>query len=347
MGQQKRFPDDKRELNISDIYLFHRINSIYDMNILHNKGFILFALIIAHFFSSELFAQTARKTGTEYYTKEHAPLHLINTGEVELGVRYKKGQGVPIVFIHGSWDDHNSWISVAEQLTGKVTNPIVVYDRRGHSTSTPDTKQGTISMDVQDALSLLRTLGFEKAHFIGHSYGANIAVEIANTYANHVESIVIYEPPIFGLLKGKAQYKEMLNEVQAEMQKSKQLLEKGNIELGTFNFIENVAFGKGSWCSIFDERARNTMVASYRTWLDQANDPERLNIRPENLNQFKKPITLITGGSSIAVYPAVAKEIKDKVEHIQLHTIEGAGHGGLVSHPQETAEIILKHLAGF
>lgn len=49
------------------------------------------------------------------------------------------------------------------------------------------------------------------------------------------------------------------------MKKSKQPLEKDDIELGTFNFIENVAFGKGSWHSIFDERARSTMVASYGT----------------------------------------------------------------------------------
>ncbi|MDM1395884.1 alpha/beta hydrolase, partial [Myroides odoratimimus] len=87
-----------------------------------------------------------------------------------------------------------------------------------------------------------------------------------------------------------------------------------------------------------------TMTASYTTWLDQANDPERLNIKPENLNQFNGKITLITGSDSILVYPAVAKQIKQKVNSLELQTIQGAGHGGLISHPIQTADLIKNHL---
>ncbi|MGG5507184.1 MULTISPECIES: alpha/beta fold hydrolase [unclassified Myroides] len=299
--------------------------------------FVLLSPVVLH-------AQVEGTKEHAYFTIDNTPLHLIRTDEVDLAVRYKKGQGIPLVFIHGSWDDHNSWLPVAEELSKAVPNPILLYDRRGHSASTPDTKQGTLSMDVQDALTLLEQLGFKKAHFIGHSYGANITIELATNHADQVESIVLYEPPIFGLLKGKPEYKDILTNIQEEMQKSKALLEQGEVEKGTFNFIEKVAFGTGSWYSIFDERARNTMTASYRTWLDQARDPERLNIKPQSLNQFKSSITLITGSDSILVYPAVAKELQLKVKPLALFTIQGAGHGGLISHPQQTAAILLNHL---
>ncbi|MDM1444451.1 MULTISPECIES: alpha/beta fold hydrolase [Myroides] len=304
------------------------------------KKITVLLFLIIQIFSFELFAQT----NTEYFAIENTPLYQIKTSDVNLAIRYKKGQGIPIVFIHGSWDDHNSWLPVAEEINKTATNPIILYDRRGHSSSPLDKEQGTISIDVQDALSLLDALEIKKAHFIGHSYGANITIELANNHPDKVESIVLYEPPIFGILKGRSEYKDMLSEIQAEMQKSKTLLEQGHIEQGTFNFIEKVAFGKGSWYSIFDQRARNTMTASYATWLDQANDPERLNIKPENLNQFNGKITLITGSDSILVYPAVAKTIKQKVNSIELQTIQGAGHGGLISHPKQTADLISKHL---
>lgn len=304
------------------------------------KKITVLLFLIIQIFSFELFAQT----NTEYFAIENTPLYQIKTSDVNLAIRYKKGQGIPIVFIHGSWDDHNSWLPVAEEINKTATNPIILYDRRGHSSSSLDKEQGTISIDVQDALSLLDALEIKKAHFIGHSYGANITIELANNHPDKVESIVLYEPPIFGILKGRSEYKDMLSEIQAEMQKSKTLLEQGHIEQGTFNFIEKVAFGKGSWYSIFDQRARNTMTASYATWLDQANDPERLNIKPENLNQFNGKITLITGSDSILVYPAVAKTIKQKVNSIELQTIQGAGHGGLISHPKQTADLISKHL---
>ncbi|MDM1397618.1 alpha/beta hydrolase, partial [Myroides odoratimimus] len=58
----------------------------------------------------EVFAQTPSKTELEYFTIENIPLYIINTNDINLAIRYKKGQGTPIVFIHGSWDDHNSWL---------------------------------------------------------------------------------------------------------------------------------------------------------------------------------------------------------------------------------------------
>ncbi|WP_410879365.1 alpha/beta fold hydrolase [Myroides sp. DW712] len=314
------------------------------MNLLLPIRLSLLLFLFFQLSSFTSYAQVPSTTDTANFTLPNTPLYLVHTADTELAIRYKKGSGTPIVFIHGSWDDHHSWLAVAEELSKTTPNPILLYDRRGHSASGPDKKQGTISMDVQDAIALLDTLGFKKAHFIGHSYGANIAIELANNHADRVESIVIYEPPIFGLLKGQAQYKHMLTAVQEDMQKSKTLLEQGDIEQGTFTFIEKVAFGQGSWYTIFDERARHTMTASYRTWLDQANDPERLNIKPENLNQFTGQITLLTGTDSILVYPAVAKEIKQRVPAVALYPIHGAGHGGLISHPKQTADGIADHL---
>lgn len=314
------------------------------MNLLLSQRLLLLLLFVFQLCCSTAYAQAPTPTDAAYFTIQNTPLYLVHTEDTDLAIRYKKGKGTPLVFIHGSWDDHHSWVPVAEELSKTTSNPILLYDRRGHSASSPDNQQGTISMDVQDAIALLDVLGFKKAHFIGHSYGANIAIELANNYPDRVESIVIYEPPIFGLLKGQAQYKQILTEVQEDMQKSKTLLEQGSIEQGTFTFIEKVAFGQGSWSAIFDERARHTMTASYRTWLDQANDPERLNIKPENLNQFTGQITMLTGTDSILVYPAVANEIKQKVPSVALHTISGAGHGGLVSHAKQTALLISDHL---
>ncbi|WP_010255126.1 alpha/beta fold hydrolase [Myroides injenensis] len=278
-----------------------------------------------------------------YSFEDNTSLHLVDIGDGGLAVRYKKGVGTPIVFVHGSWDDHHSWEEVANYVATELKNPIILYDRRGHSASTPDKEQGTISQDVNDALLLIKQLGFEKAHFIGHSYGANIVVELANQYPAVTESIVLYEPPIFGLLKNNEEYKVVGKEVKDAMASAKEMLEQGDIELGTIHFIEDVAFGKGSWKNIFDDRARSTMLASYRTWVDQANDPERLNIKPAKLKDFTGHITAIKGSESIPVYPGVIDELYKIDNRINVQTVQGAGHGGLVSHPQETANIIVKH----
>ncbi|WP_413511716.1 hypothetical protein [Myroides odoratus] len=40
------------------------------------------------------------------------------------------------------------------------------------------------------------------------------------------------------------------------------------------------------------------------------------------------------GSNSILAYPAVAKELKEILPAIHLQTVEGAGHGGLLSHAE-------------
>lgn len=272
------------------------------------------------------------------------PLNLIQIGDADLAVRYMKGEGIPIVFVHGSWDDHNSWMPVTKLLSTKIKNPIVLYDRRGHSASSPDLSQGTISQDVNDIVLLTEKLGIRKAHFVGHSYGANILVKLASENAEIAESFVLFEPPLFGLLKDKIECKAELGEVKEAMVTAKGLLEKGLIQKGTIQFIENVAFGKNSWNEVFDERAKNTMMSNYRTWLDQSNDSERLKILPEKLNNFRGRITFIVGANSIPIYPCIAKELKKIVLSVEVKTISDAGHGGLISHSAETTNIILEHL---
>ncbi|AOA59678.1 alpha/beta fold hydrolase [Acinetobacter larvae] len=282
-------------------------------------------------------------------TQQHSqPFSLLKSvaidAQTQLATRYKPGEGTPIVFVHGSWDDHHSWLAVAEQLAQQLKNPIILYDRRGHSASTPDQAQGTITQDVKDAIALTKALGFEQAHFIGHSYGANIVMQLAEQYPLVAKSIVLYEPPLFGLLKGKAQYQNNLQQVQTAMQSAKQSLEQGDIEKGSIEFIEQVAFGANSWQNLFDERARATMLASYRTWLDQANDPERLNLKAEPLNQYSGRISILYGTDSIAAYQNIITELDHVLKQKKLLAIPGAGHGGLVSHSDQTTQAIVQHL---
>jgi len=277
--------------------------------------------------------------------QEENPLYLVNIGDADLAVRHKKGVGTPLVFVHGSWDDHHLWMPLAERLAERAENPVVLYDRRGHSASSPDDRQGSISQDVDDVLRLMEKLGFERAHFIGHSYGANIVVQLASAHPEKAASILLYEPPMFGLLKNKPEHRTEMQTVKQAMRTAKTLLENGEIEKGTIHFIEKVAFGENSWKALFDDRARSTMAANFRTWLDQSNDPERLNIQAGKLNGFNGKITVVSGTHSIPVYPAVVEELKSKVGKIIVKTIVGAGHGGIFSHAEEMAKVVLEHLS--
>lgn len=296
-------------------------------------------LLILFFLSTSGFVHAEQSSITK-----SAPLKRIDIGAVKLAARIIPGKGAPILFIHGSWDDHHGWLPVAERINQKRNNQIILYDRRGHSASTDTPGQGHISEDVSDAAALIKKIHSGPVHVIGHSYGANIAVSLANKHPELVAGLLLYEPPIFGVLKTKKEYSGLLKKMKASMIHAKNLMEKGEIEKGAIIFMHQVSFGKNSWYGLFDERTRNCMLSNADTWLDQSRDKERLFVNAAELRNFKKPVTLIYGDSSLPVFKAVTMEIKKLVPAVNIKQCKGAGHGGPVSHPHQVSVFIDNHI---
>jgi pimeloyl-ACP methyl ester carboxylesterase len=254
------------------------------------------------------------------------------------------GAGPPLVCVHGSWDDHHSWDTVAARLRDRFT--VLVYDRRGHSASTAPPGQGRIGEDVDDVAALVEHLGMAPAHVVGHSYGASVAILVAVSRPGVVSSLVAHEPPLFALLANDDQLRPLAERAGELMRRAAELLEAGKVEGGTRLFVDEVAFGPGSWRGLLTEDARRTMVANAGTWLDQFRDRDRLAVDVTPLAAFPGRITLTTGSDSLPAYPAVVTKIGHLLPSAQVVTIEGAGHGAPLSHPAEFAAVVAAGAGG-
>jgi len=272
---------------------------------------------------------------------EKSYLRRLKIGEVELAYT-DQGVGDPIVFIHGSWDDHHSWDRVAQRLC--LDYRAVTYDRRGHSASTDTPGQGHLSEDVQDTLDLMKELNLGPAHIIGHSYGANIAIELAITAPQSTLSLFVHEPPVFSLLSGNDELDSLKKESAGLMKETAKMILQGEIEKGARLFIEEVAFGKNSWDKIFNECGRHTILSHADTWLDQSRDPERLAIDVTGLKKYPNKMTFSTGTESFSTYKEVTKKIAELLPDANIATIEGGAHGSHISHPALIAKALHTHL---
>ena len=84
---------------------------------------------------------------------------------------------------------------------------LVRYHRRGYGGS--DRAQPPVSLAEQaaDAVALLDALGIERADLVGHSLGANVALEVALRSPARVRSLVLMEPLLlFALTPESAQF---------------------------------------------------------------------------------------------------------------------------------------------
>jgi pimeloyl-ACP methyl ester carboxylesterase len=81
----------------------------------------------------------------------------------------------PIVLIHGSTiDSHTDWDSIAPELARQYR--VFVPDCRGHGRSNNPYMSYSFQELADDVAVFVRTMGYEKAHIIGHSNGGNVAL---------------------------------------------------------------------------------------------------------------------------------------------------------------------------
>jgi len=95
----------------------------------------------------------------------------------------------PIVLIHGSTGTGRSnWSQVAPLLSRDYY--VIVPDCRGHGkSSNPDHSYSFKEMS-DDTAALVRALGYERAHIIGHSNGGNVALVVLLEHPEVVQTAV-------------------------------------------------------------------------------------------------------------------------------------------------------------
>ena len=96
----------------------------------------------------------------------------------------------PILLIHGSTiDSHTDWDSVAPELAKDYL--VFAPDCRGHGRSNNPNMSYSFKELAEDAVTFIRAMGYEKAHFMGHSNGGNVALVILMEHPEIVQTCVI------------------------------------------------------------------------------------------------------------------------------------------------------------
>jgi len=116
------------------------------------------------------------------------------TGTSPAGIFYEvSGAGEPVVLIHAFSVDRRMWAPQIDLLEKRFR--VVRYDQRGHGKSEAPTAPYSAHGDL---LSVLDTLGIERATLIGLSAGATVATDFAIAYPNRVARVVLASPGLSG-----------------------------------------------------------------------------------------------------------------------------------------------------
>ena len=126
-------------------------------------------------------------------------MSTVRTNDVETYYE-RRGDGPPIVFVHGAAVDHSQWDAQVAALEPDHT--AVVYDVRGHGlTGGSDRERYSIDLFADDLRALVAALDLDRPVICGHSMGGCIAQTYAAVHPEGLSGLVLadtFTPEMFG-----------------------------------------------------------------------------------------------------------------------------------------------------
>jgi pimeloyl-ACP methyl ester carboxylesterase len=114
------------------------------------------------------------------------------TGGVRLQIRRWPGGPDGALLIHGLASSSHIWDLVAPRLRRLGIEP-VAYDQRGHGRSTKPTSGYGFEQTTADAAAVIRATGLRRPIVVGHSWGANVALELAARHPRLVSGAILLD----------------------------------------------------------------------------------------------------------------------------------------------------------
>jgi len=113
----------------------------------------------------------------------------------------EKGQGQPVVFVHGGMGDYRTWEQQWDAFARSYR--AIAVSCRGYWPNPKLQRDETVTLDtfVDDLAEFLHTLGAGPVHLIGHSSpGGFGSLCLARNHPELLRTLVLLEPPAFPVL---------------------------------------------------------------------------------------------------------------------------------------------------
>jgi len=248
------------------------------------------------------------------------PILNYNNGNIYYEV---KGEGNPIVLIHGFGLDSRIWKKQVEELS--KTNRVITYDLRGFGKSSlPNGKYS----HIEDLNQLLKELNIKNTKIVGHSFGGEIAIDYALKYSNEVSSLVLISPSLRGIKGDSSEWEALL-----------ELGRIGDIKGLRKRILENPSLKDLTEGSKEMELIKE-IVNDYSGFHFMNRDPREIVEGNQEIKNISCPVEVIIAERDEEVQKEVAKRFKEEIG-IEARIIPNCGHIGILGE-EETRRFIEK-----
>ncbi len=245
-----------------------------------------------------------------------------------------EGSGPAVLFIPGYTLDTTMWDPQVEALSGRFT--CVRFDLRGAGRSPPPAGPYTYVADVE---ALLSHLGIERAHLVGLSLGAAIALDVALARPAMVRALALIDASAVGGYP----WPERLDPAFAEMSR---LAAAGDIAAAKRAWLGHPWFAPALERPDAARRLR-AIGDAYSGWHLANRNPASMGKPPafNRLGEIAAPTLVIVGDRDLDFYNLpLADALAAGIPGARKEVIAGAGHMANLEEPEAVNRLLAQFL---
>ncbi len=250
-----------------------------------------------------------------------------------------RGTGAPLLLLRPLGGSIVSWARFADELA--ACTRVIMFDSRGTGGSSPAPWRMTTRNMARDALSLLDTLGIERAHVYGISLGGMVASWLAVDAPTRVDQVVLASTLPRGSMVRWASWRRELalarclikRPAEAEACMSEQIL---SAHFRTHHPDAVRRIQDAARVSPASRRALLTLLVA--AWTHDVRD---------RLHEIDARVLILIGEHDPLLTLDSQKNLLRRLRHASYEVLSGAGHDLSAEAPVETAQRVLACLATY
>lgn len=247
-----------------------------------------------------------------------------------------------VLALHCSGADGRQWRKLALALGPDVA--VKTPDFYGCDSTGPwhGSDTFTLADEAKAVVGMIDDLG-GPVHLVGHSYGGGVALRVAVERPRAVRSIALYEPSAFHLLRQLGDRgREELAEIRALADDVARGVVCGAYQAAARRFVDYWN-GAGAW-----EALKPEIRMGLLRWLPKAPlDFQALIEEHTPVAAYETldcPLLVLRGEHALPPSRLIAEELLLIAPHGRMEVVRGAGHMGPMTHAEDVAARIARHI---
>lgn len=256
----------------------------------------------------------------------------------------EQGQGVPVVFVHGSMTDYRIW--EAERPAIAAHYRYIAYNQR-YFGSMPWQDKGqnfNQATHAADLIAFIKSLDAGPVHVVAWSYGGSVTTLAASQHPELFRSLSIHEPTIGSLIINTPEGKAAAAEFGKEVARLRGVANSGDTLAATRQFWEFVVRLPPGCFEREPAPLQGIVLDNARTVPLSLNAPPQ-PITCNMVGAIKAPVLITVGANTRALWTLAAHTMANCAPRGELVTIENSNHDAIVRQSAAFSHALLDFLA--